>query len=461
VNIYLGLLNVLMSFFSSNVIIHYPIWKTLGWKKRGMFIYISCLTLFIIACYFIAVSVFMYNIENLQVFKIFVSLPTLTVSFFIYRRRTVWQFLFLTALAFMYGPISTGIGIFAADTWFASVNTFLAESITTAIVAVLTLPPLLLSLKRLCNNPHMKQAVTFWRYIWLLPVFFFSVTIISSSYLSGSEQGVSFVIVRIILYCAMLLICYLLEKAIRQIGEAEATNLEKNALERVNNLKTELTRTVSHEMRTPLAVMMGFAEITAKDVRNRGIEGMAADNLDAIAAEAHRMTVMLEELSAPILIKEFSKDKRVVIPDASIRQIAGLYEKILERKNVRLILDLPEQLPAVYANEHEMTQVMFNLLRNADRHTNDGEITVSAAVTDNEITITVTDTGAGIDPELLPRVFERGTSGEKGGMGFGLSICRDIIEAHGGKIWIESESGNGTTAAFTLPVYKGENAHAE
>jgi signal transduction histidine kinase len=100
-------------------------------------------------------------------------------------------------------------------------------------------------------------------------------------------------------------------------------------------------------------------------------------------------------------------------------------------------------------------------LRNADRHTNDGEITVSAAVTDNEITFAVTDTGAGIDPELLPRVFERGISGETGGMGFGLSICRDIIEAHGGRIWLENEQGKGTTASFTLPVYKGKNTHAK
>jgi len=304
----------------------------------------------------------------------------------------------------------------------------------------------------------------------MLPITFFAVVLLSgNSFLIAEISGTSFIVIRVFIYFALLLTCYLLERVARHVHEAESARreaeearlkerelaLDKTALERINNLKTELTRTVSHEMRTPLAVMMGFAKLTAEDVRRRNVEGAAADNLDTIAAEARRMTIMLEELSAPLLIKEFSKDRREISPDAAIRQIAGLYEVILERKNVRMTLNLPEHIPTVYANEYELIQVMFNLIRNADRHTEDGGITVGASAADKEITITVTDTGTGIDPELLPRVFERGASGETGGMGFGLAICKDIIEAHGGKIWLESEQGKGTTASFTLPVYTG------
>jgi len=164
------------------------------------------------------------------------------------------------------------------------------------------------------------------------------------------------------------------------------------------------------------------------------------------------MTIMLEELSSPLFVKEFSKDRREISADTVIRQIAGLYENVLERKDVRLLLNLQENLPHVYANEYELTQVMFNLLRNADNHTRSGEITVGAAVTDKEITFSVTDTGSGIIPELLPRVFERGMSGEAGGMGFGLSICRDIVQAHGGRIGIESQLGKGTKVVFSIPI---------
>jgi signal transduction histidine kinase len=92
-------------------------------------------------------------------------------------------------------------------------------------------------------------------------------------------------------------------------------------------------------------------------------------------------------------------------------------------------------------------------LRNADKHTENGAVTIRAESSGGDITVTVSDTGAGIEPDLLPRIFERGVYGEGGESGFGLAICRDIITAYGGKIWIDSEPGKGTAAAFSLPRY--------
>ncbi|MCL2374625.1 MAG: sensor histidine kinase, partial [Treponema sp.] len=225
--------------------------------------------------------------------------------------------------------------------------------------------------------------------------------------------------------------------------QAEEAQLaaDKAALERVNHLKTELMRTVSHEMRTPLAVMMGFAELSAESIRKRSRnktykDEETAESFDIIAAEARRMTILMEELSTPLFIRDASKDKREISVGAVVQKIAALYEKVLERKNVTLRLEAPENLPAVYCNEHELTQVLFNLLRNADKHTEQGAIAINVELTgDGEfIMVNVNDTGAGIDAEILPALFSRGVSGEKGGMGFGLAICKDIIEAHGGKI---------------------------
>jgi signal transduction histidine kinase len=101
-----------------------------------------------------------------------------------------------------------------------------------------------------------------------------------------------------------------------------------------------------------------------------------------------------------------------------------------------------------------LSQVLINLISNANEHTENGEITVTALSDGQAVTVTVTDNGEGIAPEALPGIFERrprmGGSGEAGGIGF--SICREIIKKHGGRIWVESEQGAGTSVSFTLPL---------
>ena len=101
-----------------------------------------------------------------------------------------------------------------------------------------------------------------------------------------------------------------------------------------------------------------------------------------------------------------------------------------------------------------LTQVLTNLLQNAGRHTENGAVTISAARTDHEIAVEVRDTGRGISPQLLPHVFERGVSTD--GTGFGLYLCKTVVESHGGRILIESAPGKGTAVCFTLPIYEGQ-----
>ncbi|MDR1312604.1 MAG: HAMP domain-containing histidine kinase [Deltaproteobacteria bacterium] len=96
-----------------------------------------------------------------------------------------------------------------------------------------------------------------------------------------------------------------------------------------------------------------------------------------------------------------------------------------------------------------LAQVEANLMTNANAHTANGTVTVRAARRAGEIVVSVSDTGAGVDPALLPRIFERGVT--DGGTGLGLYLCRSIVELHGGRIWVESEPGRGTTASFAFP----------
>jgi len=215
----------------------------LGWKKRLMFIYISCLAIFISICYFIIFAGLNADMQILQPFKLFIAIPTLSVSFILYRKQAVWQFVFLAASAFVYGTVNTGIGTFITKTWLSADNSLLIESAFTLVVAVFTLPPLLFMLKRLCTNTFMKKAITFWRYFWLLPVFFFTITMMTNTYLNekDSDKGMEFVIIRIVLYFALLLICILLEKAVNQISEAEiARENERLALQRAEAAERDL-----------------------------------------------------------------------------------------------------------------------------------------------------------------------------------------------------------------------------
>lgn len=118
---------------------------------------------------------------------------------------------------------------------------------------------------------------------------------------------------------------------------------------------------------------------------------------------------------------------------------------------------LTEEIAAgltVFGNADLLAQVMANLIQNAAAYTHLGEVTLRAEKKGQEVLVTVKDTGDGISPELLPHVFERGVS--TGGTGFGLYLCKMVVESHGGRIWIESEPGNGTAVTFALPVYEGQ-----
>jgi signal transduction histidine kinase len=133
---------------------------------------------------------------------------------------------------------------------------------------------------------------------------------------------------------------------------------------------------------------------------------------------------------------------------------------MLKRNENRLVMELDDDVPHVFADSHRISQVLVNLLQNAVRHTKRGTITVSAVPIENFVRIDVSDTGSGIAAERLPVIFERFKSHDSGnagigrgnGTGLGLHICKHIVEAHGGEISLESAQGRGTVASFTIPA---------
>jgi signal transduction histidine kinase len=125
----------------------------------------------------------------------------------------------------------------------------------------------------------------------------------------------------------------------------------------------------------------------------------------------------------------------------------------LEHKGNRLVTDIGADLK-IFGDADLMTQVVTNLIGNAAKYTVNGTIALNASKEGGEIIVTITDNGSGIDPQLLPHVFERGTT--TGGTGIGLFLCKTIIESHRGKIWVESTVGVGTSVYFSLPIYGGQ-----
>ena len=228
---------------------------------------------------------------------------------------------------------------------------------------------------------------------------------------------------------------------------------ENAALDRMNLLKKKLMSTMSHEARTPLAILATYAGLVSMELRDKGMDEQMTDDLDTIAFEAERVANLIDSIKQ-LTLSDAQVSERVPLNLSEIAiQTARLYQPILERGNVSLIIEEPERQPIVLGNPAEVTQVLFNLLENAKKHTQAGSITISFAFSDDFVTAYITDTGVGIAPHLLPIIFERGVTGGNGGSGIGLAVCKEIIESHGGTIQIESTVGKGTKVTVAYPLY--------
>jgi len=204
---------------------------------------------------------------------------------------------------------------------------------------------------------------------------------------------------------------------------------------------------VAHELKTPLAVIRGQAEGIADGVYPASAESVqpildATGTLELLIEDLR--TLALSEAGALTLNRE-PVDLAILVHEVLSAQPAG---------GVEVRADLPADLPHPNADPVRLRAVLNNLVANAIRHTPaGGTVTVAARRQGQALEVTVTDTGEGISPELLPRVFDRFVRGPRStGTGLGLAIAKDIVEAHGGAIAAESQPGKGTTLRFTIPT---------
>lgn len=231
---------------------------------------------------------------------------------------------------------------------------------------------------------------------------------------------------------------------------------EKAAAEELARLKSEFYTDVSHELKTPLTVMVANAEFAARNIRAGNIDEETGVDLDAIAAEGKRLAKLVRGLVNLNRIRDGSAQGDVAL-DELAEETAQMYKALAERQGNRLTVEIDPGLPHINGSADQLAQVIINLLANAGRHTRDGEIAVSLRREGGSLRLSVSDTGEGIPPDRLPHIFERFYRGDQDGAGLGLAICKQIIADHGGRIGAESEAGKGTTVWFILPSEGGQN----
>ena len=229
------------------------------------------------------------------------------------------------------------------------------------------------------------------------------------------------------------------------------------ALHQSERLKTELLSMVSHELRTPLAVIKGYITTLLRSGKKWG-EGEKRDFLTDINQETDYLARLVGNLLDMSRLEagaiELAKDWYHV--SEILEWANGTLRAIIKRHKIKFLI--PSDLPLVYVDRIRIGQVLINLCENAAKHSEEGsQITLEAEFSGESVMVSVTDKGEGISPDSLDKVFDRfyragDNNDAESGIGLGLSICRGIIKAHGGEIWVQSEVGKGSKFSFYLPI---------
>jgi two-component system phosphate regulon sensor histidine kinase PhoR len=226
---------------------------------------------------------------------------------------------------------------------------------------------------------------------------------------------------------------------------------------RLETMRRDFVANVSHELRTPVTAVRSAAE-TLRDGAYADPDA-AKRFVDIIARNAERLQQLIEDLLDLSRIE--SKQLKLSFEPVHVRSFVAhglsLFRDRAEKRNVQLEAEIPERLPAVYADRRALEQIMSNLVENAVKYCPGARVTVRAREVEPGIEIVVADTGPGIDAKHVPRIFERfyrvdaGRSRELGGTGLGLSIVKHLAEAMGGTIAVDSSVGTGTSFTLLLP----------
>ena len=239
----------------------------------------------------------------------------------------------------------------------------------------------------------------------------------------------------------------------------QAIEDKNRQLEAANRAKSQFVANMSHELRTPMNAILGYTELILDDTygelpekirgvlervekSGRHLLGLINDVLDLSKIEAGQLTLSLADYSMK----------------GMVQSVFLAVEPLAAEKQLDLRFEIPPDLPTGRGDERRLTQVLLNLVGNAIKFTEAGRVVIGVTVADNRFVVSVSDTGLGIAPEDQEKVFEEfkqvddSSTRNKGGTGLGLAIARRIVELHGGRMWVDSALGRGSTFGFSVPV---------
>jgi len=230
-------------------------------------------------------------------------------------------------------------------------------------------------------------------------------------------------------------------------------------LEIHDNMQKEFINVAAHELRTPIMPILGEAELIENDISNNESATISREQISSIIRNAKR----LDRLAADILDvtniegKSLKLNKTTFDIDEILSQLVTEYSRQIEKdvvKNKKIKISYEPLHVMILADNYRITQVISNIINNAIKFTDQGIITIIGNTDSAELTIKISDTGKGIDNEIINRLFDKFVSRSEQGTGLGLFISKNIIEAHGGRIiGFNNENGTGATFVFTLPLH--------
>lgn len=261
-------------------------------------------------------------------------------------------------------------------------------------------------------------------------------------------------------------------------AKMEAEKASKVA-EKANEAKSAFLSTVSHELRTPLTSVLGFAKIINKRLNDKIFPAVNQsdpktgktiaqinENLQVVISEGERLTHLINDVLDLAKIEagrmEWNQES-VSLPEVVERAVLAT-TSLFDQKGIKLVKKIDSDIPDIIGDEDKLIQVVINLFSNAVKFTEKGNVTCQVSRKDNEVIVQVSDTGIGIAPEDYGAVFEQfkqvggdTLTDKPKGTGLGLPICKEIVEHHGGRIWVESTIGKGSTFSFAIPFVPSDN----
>jgi signal transduction histidine kinase len=234
---------------------------------------------------------------------------------------------------------------------------------------------------------------------------------------------------------------------------------KSHELEIASQHKSQFVAHMSHELRTPLAAMLGYAELLQEGIYD-ALPEKSLPILARIESNGKHLLGLINTVLdiSKIEAGQFKLNLAEYALGAIVETVLVATESLAATKKLGFKTEVAKGLPYGIGDEQRLTQVLLNLVGNAIKFTDTGEVRIAAGATNGQFELSVSDTGPGIPPEECERIFEKfrqvdsSITRAKGGTGLGLAIAREIVEMHGGRIWVESRMGQGSTFRLEFPM---------